>query len=202
LKVVLASHNQGKLAELRALLGPLGWALADPAALDIAAPAENRATFVENALDKARHVAAASGMPTIADDSGLVVPALDGAPGIHSARYAGAAATDAENIAKLQRAIAGLEQPSAFFYCTLVFLRHPADPAPLIACGTWHGRLLAKPRGTGGFGYDPVFLDPTLDRTAAELDPAEKNHISHRGQALRRLLEDLREAAGSIGQPR
>jgi XTP/dITP diphosphohydrolase len=199
LKVALATHNQGKLAELRALLSPLGWTLADSAALNLPAPVESRMTFVENALDKARHTAAASGLASIADDSGLVVPALDGAPGIHSARYAGPTASDAENLARLQRAIADLHAPRAFFYCALVFVRYPADPAPLIACGTWHGRLLTTPRGAGGFGYDRLFLDPGSGRTAAELEPAEKNRISHRGQALRRLLADLAETAGYSG---
>lgn len=193
MKLVLASHNRGKLAELRDLLEPLGWQLTDPALLDITPAAETRATFVENALDKARHVARASGLPALADDSGLVVPALHGAPGIRSARYAGDAATDAENNAKLCAAIAGLEQPAACFHCALVLVRYPEDPAPLIACGTWHGVLLRHPRGAGGFGYDPLFYLPALRATAAELPPAEKNRLSHRGRALGALVRALRE---------
>jgi XTP/dITP diphosphohydrolase len=195
-KVVLASHNQGKLAELSALLAPLGWALTDPAALDIPPPAETRSTFVENALDKARHVAAASGLPALADDSGLVVPALGGAPGIRSARYAGDHATDAQNNARLLEAIAGLERPAAYFYCVLVFLRHAADPAPVIGTGIWHGELIDAPRGREGFGYDPLFLVPELGRTAAELPASRKNRTSHRARAMADLIAGLRQAGG------
>jgi len=195
-RVVLASHNQGKLAELRSLLVPRGWDLTDPAALEIPSPPELRPTFVENALDKARHVAAASGLPALADDSGLVVPALGGKPGIWSARFAGAGATDAENNARLIEAIAGLDQPAAYYYCVLVFLRHPEDPAPVVAAGAWHGRLLGMPRGGAGFGYDPLFLLPSLDRTAAELDPAQKNRMSHRARAMAGLLAGMDDATG------
>lgn len=201
MRVVLASHNRGKLAELSALLAPLGWQLTDSAALAIPAPAETRTTFVENAIDKARHVARASGLPALADDSGLVVPALGGAPGIHSARYAGDGATDAANNARLLEAIAGLERPAAYYYCVLVLLRHADDPAPIIATGTWHGALLDAPRGTGGFGYDPLFLVPEFDRTAAELPAARKNRLSHRARALAELLGSLRQAGGGGTQP-
>ncbi|MFM8354628.1 MAG: non-canonical purine NTP pyrophosphatase, partial [Gammaproteobacteria bacterium] len=180
MNVVLASHNAGKLAELSALLGPLGWRLTDPGALGIPAPDEVRATFVENALDKARHVAAGSGLPALADDSGLVVPALGGAPGIHSVRYAGAGATDADNNAQLLRAIATLEAPAAYYYCALVFVRRPDDPAPVIGVGTWHGTLQQTRSGSGGFGYDPLFRITELGMTAAELPAARKNRISHR----------------------
>jgi XTP/dITP diphosphohydrolase len=193
-KVVLASHNRGKLAELSAILAPLGWALTDPARLEIPPPDETRPTFIENALDKARHVAAASGLPALADDSGLVVPALGGAPGIHSARYAGAGASDADNNARLIEATAGLERPAAYYYCALVFMRHAADPAPVIGTGVWHGVIVASPRGSGGFGYDPLFLVPEFDRTAAELDPARKNRMSHRARAMAELLAGLRHA--------
>jgi XTP/dITP diphosphohydrolase len=199
MKVVLASHNRGKLAELSALLEPLGWALTEPAALDIPAPPETRLTFLENAIDKARQVASASGLPALADDSGLVVPALGGAPGIRSARYAGDTATDADNNARLLAAIAGLDQPAAYYYCVLAFLRHPEDPAPVIGIGTWHGRLLHEPRGTGGFGYDPLFLVPEFGRTAAELPATRKNRMSHRARAMADLIAGLRQtgAAGS-----
>jgi len=200
LKAVLASHNPGKLAELRALLTPLGWDLTDSAALAIPAPVEVRASFVENALDKARHVAAASGLPALADDSGLVVPALGGAPGIHSARYAGTGATDAANNARLLEAIAGLERPVAYFYCVLVFLRDPADPAPVIGTGVWHGVLLDAPRGDAGFGYDPLFLVPEFGCTAAELQPVRKNRLSHRARAMADLVAGLRQAGADSGR--
>jgi len=200
-RVVLASHNRGKLAELSALLAPLGWQLDDAATLAIPAPEETRTTFVENAIDKARHVARASGLPALADDSGLVVPALGGAPGIHSARYAGAGATDAANNARLLEAIAGLDRPAAYYYCVLVLLRHADDPAPIIATGTWHGVLLDAPRGDGGFGYDPLFLVPEFACTAAELPAARKNRLSHRARALADLLGSLRQVRGDGMQP-
>jgi XTP/dITP diphosphohydrolase len=193
-KVVLASHNRGKLAELAALVAPLGWQLTDAAALAIPAPDETRPTFLENALDKARHVAALCGLPALADDSGLVVPALGGAPGIRSARYAGPAADDAANNARLLDAIAGMERPACYFYCVLVFLRDATDPAPIVGTGIWHGRLLHTPRGAGGFGYDPLFLVPEFDRSAAELDPGRKNRMSHRARAMTDLLAGLRQA--------
>lgn len=199
MKVVLASHNQGKLAELRTLLAPLGWTLTDQADLEIPAAAEDRLTFVENALDKARHAARASGQPALADDSGLVVPALGGAPGIRSARYAGDQATDEENNARLLAAIAMLGQPAAYYYCALVYVRHPEDPAPVIATGAWHGRLTQAPRGRGGFGYDPLFLLPALARTAAELAPSVKNGLSHRAQAMANLLAELQAAERQPG---
>ena len=192
---VLATGNRGKLTELSALLAEAGLDLRVTAQSDlrIDAPPETGATFVENALLKARHAARMSRLPAIADDSGLVVPALGGAPGIRSARYAGEHADDGANIAKL---LAALEAPSldraAQFYCVLVALEHCDDPAPLIAAGTWAGQIARAPKGTGGFGYDPVFFDPTLDCTAAELDAAAKNRLSHRGAALRRLIELLK----------
>ena len=201
MRVVLASHNAGKLAELSALLGPLGWSLTDPGALGIPAPDEVRATFIENALDKARHVAAASGLPALADDSGLVVPALGGAPGIHSARYAGPGASDAENNARLLLAIASLDAPAAYYYCALVLVRSPDDPQPVIADGLWHGRIVAEPRGEGGFGYDPHFLLPDVGLTVAQMDAAGKNRVSHRGQAMRALLAKLAEARLLRGAP-
>lgn len=192
MKIVLASGNRGKLDELQALLAPLGMTVESQAALGIVAPAEERPTFVENALDKARHAARESGLPALADDSGLVVPALGGAPGIRSARYAGAEADAAANNAKLVAALGDLERPPAHFFCALVYLRHPEDPAPLIATARWHGVIVRAPRGDAGFGYDPHFYLPELDCTAAELPAAEKNRRSHRGQAMAALLDELR----------
>jgi XTP/dITP diphosphohydrolase len=192
-KIVLASGNHGKLEELRALLAPLGIAVVSQAELGVAPAPETRSTFIENALDKARHAARHTGLPALADDSGLVVPALGGAPGVHSARYAGDQADDGANNAKLVAALAGLGTTPAHYYCALVFLRSPEDPAPLIATALWRGVLLREPRGSGGFGYDPLFLVPELERTAAELDADEKNRISHRGRAMAELLTRLRD---------
>jgi XTP/dITP diphosphohydrolase len=192
---VLATGNRGKLAELTRLLADAGLDLrmTPQSELGVEAPPETGATFVENALTKARHAARITGMPAIADDSGLVVPALRGAPGVRSARFAGETADDDANIAKL---LAALEAPSldraARFHCVLVALEHPDDPAPLLATGSWSGYVARAPKGTGGFGYDPVFFDAKLGRTAAELDAAAKNRVSHRGQALRRLVELLK----------
>lgn len=192
---VLATGNRGKVAELAALLAEarLELRLSTQAELGIAAPAETAATFVENALAKARHAARATGLPAIADDSGLVVPALGGAPGVRSARFAGEGADDAANVAKLLGLLAdpALDRRAAF-HCVLVALEHPDDATPLIATGVWKGEIARAPRGSGGFGYDPVFLDPGLGRTAAELAPAEKNRRSHRGAALRQLVELLK----------
>jgi XTP/dITP diphosphohydrolase len=192
MKIVLASGNRGKLAELAELLAPLGIEVESQSSFGIAAAPEERATFIENAIDKARHVALHSGLPALADDSGLVVPALGGAPGIRSARYAGQHADDTANNAKLVAALAATDKPRAHYYCALVFLRHSEDPAPLIATARWHGEILTAPRGTSGFGYDPLFYLPELGCTAAELEPAEKNRMSHRGQAMAALLEQLR----------
>ena len=192
-EAVLATGNAGKLREMAALLAPIGLRLTAQGELGIAAAAETGVTFVENALRKARHASAAAGLPAIADDSGLVVPALGGAPGVRSARYAGDDATDAQNNRKLIGALAGIEDRSAWFYCVLVFIERPEDPAPLLATGLWRGRIIDQPRGEGGFGYDPHFLVPHLDRTSAELAPEEKNALSHRGQAVAALLQRLRE---------
>jgi XTP/dITP diphosphohydrolase len=192
---VLATGNRGKVAELSALLAEAGLDLRVTAQseLKISAAPETGATFVENALLKARHAARITGLPAIADDSGLVVPALGGAPGVRSARFASEQADDRANIARL---LAALDAPSldrtARFHCVLVALEHPEDPAPLIAAGAWAGQIARAPTGDGGFGYDPVFFDPTLGRTAAELDAASKNRVSHRGAALRRLIELLK----------
>lgn len=192
---VLATGNRGKVVELSALLAEAGLDLRVTAQseLSIDAPPETGTTFVENALLKARHAARITGLPAIADDSGLVVPALGGAPGVRSARFAGDQSNDRANIAKL---LAALDEPSldraARFHCVLVALEHPEDPAPIIAAGSWPGQIARAPKGEGGFGYDPVFFDPTLGRTAAELDAAAKNRVSHRGAALRQLIELLK----------
>jgi XTP/dITP diphosphohydrolase len=196
-RVVLASLNPGKAREVGQLLAGSGLEVVSQAALGVPEAAETAPTFVENALLKARHAARLTGLPAIADDSGLAVDALGGAPGIHSARYAGAGADDVANNRKLLAALAGLPAAAraARFICVVVYLRHAEDPVPLICEGVWRGRLLEAPRGANGFGYDPLFLVPELGVTSAELPPEQKNRLSHRGQALRRLVERLADAA-------
>jgi XTP/dITP diphosphohydrolase len=189
--LVLASNNAGKLAEFAQLLAPLGFAIKSQRELDIPEAEEPFGTFVENALAKARHASSLSGLPALADDSGICVPALGGAPGVQSARYAGEPRSDAANNAKLVREIAAHADKSAYYYCVLVMVRHADDPQPIIADGVWHGQLIEQPRGQGGFGYDPYFLLPSLGKTAAELSAQEKNNLSHRGQALRALINKL-----------
>ena len=193
MKVVLASANPGKLDELRALLESTGLDVVSQDAYGVESPEETGLTFVENALIKARAACAATGLPALADDSGVVVDALGGAPGVRSARYGGAGASDADNVARLLEAIAGVDAPErgAAFVCAVVYLRHADDPCPIVCEGVWKGRILDAPRGDGGFGYDPVFFIETLGRTAAELTRAEKNAVSHRGQALAQLLDRL-----------
>ena len=194
-RIVVASGNRGKLQELASALRNLRCELVPQGELGIASAPETGLTFIENALAKARHAAAASGLPAIADDSGLVVPALNGAPGIVSARYAGEHADDAANNAKLLGALAEVDDRCAYFHCTLTYLAAADDPAPVIAFGRWHGVIVDEPRGANGFGYDPHFLVPTLAQTAAELPLAEKNRLSHRGQACKALaaaLADIR----------
>jgi XTP/dITP diphosphohydrolase len=193
---VLATSNRGKVAELVALLAEarLPMRITPQSALGVDAPPETGVTFVENALLKARHASRATGRPAIADDSGLVVAALGGAPGVYSARFAGAEANDAANIAKLLAALAAQDgDRRAHFHCVLVALEHAEDPAPLVASGSWAGEIARVPRGARGFGYDPVFFDPSLGVTAAELDSAAKNRVSHRGAALRTLVELLKK---------
>ena len=192
-RLVLATSNPGKLAELRPLLADAGYELVSQGELGVGDAVEDGRTFVENAILKARRASAATGLPALADDSGLVVDALGGAPGLLSARYAGVHGDSAANIAKLLAALHHVpgEARSAHFYCVLVLLRHADDPQPLIAEGSWHGRILGAPRGEGGFGYDPVFLDTARGLSAAELDAGTKNRVSHRGQALARLRELL-----------
>ena len=189
--LVLASNNAGKLAEFAQLLAPLGFAIKSQRELDIPEAEEPFGTFVENALAKARHASQLSGLPALADDSGICVPALGGAPGVQSARYAGEPRSDAANNAKLVHDIAAYDDKSAYYYCVLVMVRHAEDPQPIIADGVWHGQLIEQPRGQGGFGYDPYFFLPSLDKTAAELSADEKNRLSHRGQALRALINKL-----------
>lgn len=190
---VLASHNRGKLAEFATLLAPLGVQLVGAAELDLKPPAEDGLSFVENALIKARAASQASGLPALADDSGLTVDALAGQPGVRSARYAGAKATDADNVSALLQALRDVEDSrrGARFVCALALLRHGEDPEPLLATGEWSGTILREPAGTGGFGYDPIFFDPEVGCSAAQLDPAEKNRRSHRGRALRALAARL-----------
>jgi XTP/dITP diphosphohydrolase len=192
---VLATGNRGKLAELRSLIAGAGLDLELIAQRDlgIGAAAEEGVTFVENALAKARHAARASRLPAIADDSGLIVDALDGRPGVRSARYAGDAADDRANVARLLEELRSVPEAErgARFYCVLVALESAEDPAPVIASGEWHGSIATQPRGSRGFGYDPVFVDPRTGQTAAELDPSAKNRVSHRGIALAGLVAAL-----------
>jgi XTP/dITP diphosphohydrolase len=194
-RLVLASGNAGKLAELRALLAGDGFDLVPQSELGVDDIEETGLTFVENALLKARHAARRTGLPALADDSGLCVDALGGAPGLYSARYAGTQGDARANIAKLLEALADVpeERRTAHFHAVVVLLRHADDPQPIIAEGRWPGRILHAPRGGRGFGYDPVFLDPVHAASAAELDPALKNRISHRGQALAVLRARLVE---------
>ena len=189
--LVIASNNAGKLAEFSRLLGPLGYRVRAQSELGISEAEEPHPTFIENALAKARHASRASGLPALADDSGICVPALGGAPGVHSARYAGEPKSDAANNAKLVQALSPHADKSAYYYCVLVYVRHAEDPQPVIAEGRWDGELIGQPRGEGGFGYDPHFLLPSLGKTAAELSAEQKNQLSHRGQALRALVAKL-----------
>jgi XTP/dITP diphosphohydrolase len=195
MEIVLASGNAGKLAELRDLLAGSGHGLRAQSEFGIAEVDETGLTFVENALLKARHASAATGLPALADDSGLCVDVLDGAPGLYSARYCGVHGDDARNIARLLGELRGVPDAArgARFHCALALLRSADDPRPIIAEGSWEGRILHAPRGAGGFGYDPVFLDPENALSAAELDPAIKNAISHRGRALAALRARLPE---------
>lgn len=191
-RIVLASNNAGKRRELGALLKPLGFELVSQASLGVGAAAEPYETFVENALAKARHAANESGLPALADDSGLSVAALGGAPGVHSARFACEGASDEDNNAYLLKRLASRPQADdrlAFYYCVLVFLRSADDPCPYIAEGRWAGRIALTARGSNGFGYDPIFELPGCGRTVAQLDDADKNTRSHRALALKQLLK-------------
>jgi len=194
-KLVLASGNPGKLREIGTLLAPLSFEVISQGSLGVAEAEEPHDTFLENALAKARHAARACGLPALADDSGLCVEALRGEPGVHSAYYAGREGgreeRDARNNELLLRKVG--QNRSAYYYCIMVLVQRVDDPRPLIAEGLWRGEIARAPRGRGGFGYDPLFYLPGLGRTAAELEPAEKNRLSHRGQALARLIQLLDE---------
>lgn len=194
-KLVLASNNTGKLREFQALLAPLGWEVVPQAELGVSEADEPHVTFVENALAKARHASAATGLPALADDSGICVAALEGAPGVYSARFAGEPKSDERNNALLQEKLAGEDDRRAHYVCVLVMVRNAEDPQPLIAEGEWHGQIIGEPRGSGGFGYDPYFLIPEMDQTAAELEPALKNALSHRGAACRHLIAKLQASS-------
>ncbi|HEX8739715.1 MAG TPA: RdgB/HAM1 family non-canonical purine NTP pyrophosphatase [Casimicrobiaceae bacterium] len=219
MRLVLASGNPGKLVEFRRLLAPLGFDVIAQAELGVRAADEPHVTFVENALAKARHASAATGLPALADDSGICVDALGGAPGVRSARYAadrgidasgdgGAAdvarAVDVRNNAALVAALAGVGDRRAHYYCVLAFLRHASDPEPILAEGAWHGRIVDVARGARGFGYDPHFEDPSTGLTGAELPLERKNELSHRGKAMRslvvRLDEETRRGSGGEAQ--
>ena len=190
-RLVLASNNPGKLREFRRLLSPLAIDVIPQADLGIPDADEPHVTFVENALAKARHASTLANLPALADDSGICVHALAGAPGVQSARYAGEPRSDARNNAKLVAALAGVDDRRAHYACLLVLVRHAADPEPIIAEGDWHGTILEAPRGSGGFGYDPFFLDTTTGLSAAELQLERKNELSHRGRAMRALIARL-----------
>ena len=193
--VILASHNAGKLVEMQALLAPLSWRLRALSEFTDHAIEETASSFVENALLKARHAARVTGLPAIADDSGLEVAALDGAPGVRSARYSGDKASDADNNRTLLSALEGMAPAGrgARYVCVLVFLRSATDATPLIAQGSWGGVIATAPQGELGFGYDSLFYLPEFKRTAAELDPATKNQCSHRGKAARQLVSLLHD---------
>ncbi|WP_156970641.1 RdgB/HAM1 family non-canonical purine NTP pyrophosphatase [Andreprevotia chitinilytica] len=192
-RIVLASNNAGKLKEFSRLFAQLDIQIVPQGELGVTEAEEPFDTFVENALTKARHASRATGLPALADDSGICVPALGGAPGVYSARFAGEPKSDARNNEKLVTELSGKQDRRAWYYAALVLVRHADDPQPLIADGILIGEVLDAPRGDGGFGYDPYFLVPQFGKTAAELDPDEKAAISHRGKALRALLEKLKE---------
>jgi XTP/dITP diphosphohydrolase len=191
-KIVLASNNAGKLAEFQALLSTLDLDVRAQGEFNVPEAEEPYPTFVENALTKARHAARLTGLPALADDSGVCVNALGGAPGVYSARYAGEPKSDHANNLKLQEDLASKADRSAYYYCVLVYVRHADDPQPVIAEGLWHGEIATAPSGEGGFGYDPYFYLTALQKTAAQLSSAEKNAQSHRGQALRELIGKLK----------
>ena len=197
-EVVLASGNQGKVREINQLLASLGLQVRPQSDYGVTEVEETGLTFVENALLKARHAARHTGRPAIADDSGIEVDALGGAPGIYSARYAGSGASDQDNLERLLVALREVPETrrGARFQCLMVYLKHADDPTPLICQGTWEGRILFQPRGDNGFGYDPVFYVPTHECSAAELAPDVKNTLSHRGQALRQLVAALGHSQG------
>jgi len=191
-RIVIAAGNRGKLREIASLLADLGLEVIAQADLGVEPPEETGTTFVENALQKARHAARETGLPAIADDSGLVVAALDGRPGVWSARYAGPGADDSANNARLLRELDGVRDRRAHFHCAAVFVRDAQDPNPIVAEASWHGEIAETEAGAGGFGYDPLFRVPGRGCTSAELTAAEKNELSHRGQAMRALHDRMR----------
>lgn len=190
-KLVIASNNKGKLREIGELLAPLAIDVAPQSEYAISEADEPHITFVENALAKARHASRCSGLPALADDSGICVSALGGAPGVNSARYAGEPKSDERNNLTLIEALRNQTDRRAYYYCVIVLVRHADDPQPIIVDGSWHGEIIEQPRGTGGFGYDPYFYLSEFDKTSAELTAEQKNKISHRGQALAKLVEIL-----------
>lgn len=192
-KLVIASNNPGKLREIGEILAPLGIQVFPQSAFNVPEADEPFDTFVENALAKARHASKFSGLPALADDSGICVEALGGAPGVHSARLAGEPRSDERNNARLLEMLAGQIDRRAHYYCAIVVMRHRCDPQPMIADGMWHGEILQQPRGSGGFGYDPLFLDREYGLTGAELEPGRKNQRSHRGKAMASLVEKLKK---------
>jgi XTP/dITP diphosphohydrolase len=192
-RLVVASNNPGKLRELALLLAPLGIEALPQGAFGVPEADEPHVTFIENALEKARNAARHAGLPALADDSGILVDALGGAPGVNSARFAGEPRSDARNNLKMVEALRAVPHRTAHYYCVIVLVRHALDPTPLIAEGVWRGEIVLEPRGSGGFGYDPYFLLPERGLTAAELPLDEKNRLSHRAQALAALAALLRE---------
>ncbi|MEK6734972.1 MAG: RdgB/HAM1 family non-canonical purine NTP pyrophosphatase [Pseudomonadota bacterium] len=191
-KLVIASNNRGKLQEINALLAPLAIEVVAQSHFNVTEVDEPYLTFVENALTKARHASRRSGLPALADDSGICVSALNGAPGVMSARYAGEQKSDERNNLKLVEALKNVSNRHAYYYCVIVLVRHADDPQPVIVDGSWHGEIIEHPQGAGGFGYDPYFFLPEFGKTAAELTAEQKNKISHRGQALAKLVDILR----------
>jgi XTP/dITP diphosphohydrolase len=192
-KLVIASGNAGKLNEIQQLLTPLNIEVMPQSAFNISEAEEPHCTFIENALAKARHASLHSGLPALADDSGICVNALQGKPGVHSAYYGGEPRSDEKNNTCLLEALVNETHRTAYYYCSIVLVRFHDDPQPIVAEGVWTGEILTVPRGAGGFGYDPLFLDMASGKTGAELNPEHKNQISHRGQALRQLISKLEE---------
>jgi XTP/dITP diphosphohydrolase len=194
-KLVIASNNPGKLREIERILQPLGMEILPQSAFNIPEAEEPYCTFIENCLTKARHASELSGLPALADDSGICVDALNGAPGVYSARFAGEPKSDDRNNEKLIELLKHEPNRKAHYYCVIILVRYPHDPQPIIAEGAWHGEIIDTPRGSGGFGYDPYFLVPALGKTGAELPLDVKNSLSHRGQALAALVEKLKIAS-------
>lgn len=192
-KLVIASGNQGKLREINALLSPLAIEVLPQSSFNVPEVSEPFCTFVENALIKARYASQHTGLPALADDSGICVNALNGNPGVQSARFAGEPRSDVRNNQKLIETLKDEADKSAYYYCIIVLVRHPEDPQPIIVDGVWHGEIILQPKGQGGFGYDPYFFLPELDKAAAELSAEKKNTISHRGKALAKLIQSMKQ---------